>query len=173
MLRTFLCEAAAIVNSRPLSSSTLGDVNSLHPLTPNDLITMKTKPLLPPPGNFVRNDLYCRKRWRKLQYLVNLFWKRFRQEYLQILQARSKWYRPRNNIQCGDVVMLRSEDTMLRNVWRLGRVVQAYASGDACVRSCKIQVASSALNGKGQRQDTPLLLDRPVHKLVVLLPNEE
>ena len=173
MLRTFLCEAAAIVNSRPLSSSTLGDVNSLHPLTPNDLITMKTKPLLPPPGNFVRNDLYCRKRWRKLQYLVNLFWKRFRQEYLQILQARSKWYRPRNNVQCGDVVMLRSEDNIVRNVWTLGRVVQVYASSDACVRSCKVQVASSALNDKGQRQNTPLMLDRPVHKLVVLLPNEE
>ena len=49
-LRTLLCEAEAIVNSRPLTVDSLNDPLSLNPLTPNYLLTMKTKVVLPPPG---------------------------------------------------------------------------------------------------------------------------
>ena len=54
--RTFLCEAEAIVNSRPLSVETLSDP-SLDPLTPNHLLTIKTKVVLPPQACF--NLLTC------------------------------------------------------------------------------------------------------------------
>ena len=90
-LRTLMCEAAAIVNSRPLSVQNVNDPMSLDPLTPNHLLTMKSKLILPPPGQFQRSDLYCRKRWRRIQYLANEFWSRWRREYLQNLQVRSKW----------------------------------------------------------------------------------
>lgn len=50
MLRTFMCKAAAIVNSRPLTVANIHDPNSLEPLTPNHLLTMKSKIILPPPG---------------------------------------------------------------------------------------------------------------------------
>ena len=48
-LRTLLCETAAIVNSRPLTTSNLNDPTSREPLTPNHLITMKSKVVLAPP----------------------------------------------------------------------------------------------------------------------------
>ena len=70
-LRTFLYESTAIVNSRPLTTDTLNDPKSPEPLTPNHLLTMKTKVVLPPPGNFVKEDMYARKRWRRVQYLAN------------------------------------------------------------------------------------------------------
>ena len=62
-LRTFLYEAAAIVNSRPLTVQNLNDPLSPEPLTPNHLLTMKSKIVLPPPGNFCPADIYSRKRW--------------------------------------------------------------------------------------------------------------
>ena len=40
-LRTFMCEATAIVNSRPLTRENLNDRHSIEPLTPNHLLTMK------------------------------------------------------------------------------------------------------------------------------------
>lgn len=46
-LSTFMCEAEAIVNSRPLTVDSLNDPTPLNPLTP---LTMKTKVLLPPPS---------------------------------------------------------------------------------------------------------------------------
>ena len=49
-LRTLMCEAAATVNSRPLTVDNLNDPTSLEPLTPNHLLTMKSKLILPPPG---------------------------------------------------------------------------------------------------------------------------
>ncbi len=55
-LRTLLCEAACIINSRPLTVKNLSDVNSPLPLSPNSLLTQKTQLLLPPPGEFVREE---------------------------------------------------------------------------------------------------------------------
>ena len=51
-LRTFMCEAEAVVNGRPLT--TVNTISSVSPeaLTPNHLVTIKTKIILPPPGVF-------------------------------------------------------------------------------------------------------------------------
>ena len=65
-----MCEVEAIVNSRPLSVSQLTDSDSLSPLTPNHLLTMKTKVVLAPPGAFQPVDVYCRKRWRRVTHLA-------------------------------------------------------------------------------------------------------
>ena len=51
-LQNFMVEAEAIVNCRPQSP---------QPLTPNHLLTMKSKVITPPPGNFQRADLFSRK----------------------------------------------------------------------------------------------------------------
>lgn len=41
-LRTFLCEVEATVNSCPLTVDNVNDPNSLDPLTPSHLLTMKS-----------------------------------------------------------------------------------------------------------------------------------
>lgn len=48
MLRTFMCEAAAIINSRPLTVVNIHDPNALEPLTPYHLLTMESKIILSP-----------------------------------------------------------------------------------------------------------------------------
>ena len=65
-LRTFLYEVMAIINSRPLTYQCQNDPKSLEPLTPNHLLTMKNKALLPAPGNFVKEEIYAGKRCRKV-----------------------------------------------------------------------------------------------------------
>lgn len=61
-LRTYLSECEAIINSRPLTVTNLKHPSSLEPLTPNHLLTLKSKVVLPPPGMFKTLDLYSRKR---------------------------------------------------------------------------------------------------------------
>ena len=75
-LRTLFYEVMNIVNSRPLTTKTLSDGSSPSPLTPNHLLTAKTRVVLPPPAEFQEADLYSRKRWRRVQYLLNVFWRR-------------------------------------------------------------------------------------------------
>ena len=80
-LRTLMTEAENVINSCPLTVENLSDHESLEPLTPNHLLTSKTEVVLPPPGCFEWLDLYSRKRWRRVQFLANQFWIRWRSEY--------------------------------------------------------------------------------------------
>ena len=82
-LSTFMTEAEAIVNCRPLTVDDLSSPECLEPLTPNHLLTMKSSVVLPPPGSFQRADLYSKKRWRCFQYLVNDFWVKWKTDFLQ------------------------------------------------------------------------------------------
>ncbi len=87
-LRAFLYEAMAIVNRRPLTVDCLNDPKSLRPVTPNHLLTLKSVAALPPPGKFVKEDVYARKRWRHVQYLAEQFWNRWSKEYLANIAAQ-------------------------------------------------------------------------------------
>ena len=71
---------------------------------------MKSDMVMPPPGNFTEDDLYLRKRWRKVQCITNLFWKRWQSEYVHMLQQRQKWKKPKRNVTQGDIVMLTDDD---------------------------------------------------------------
>ena len=89
LLRTLLCEVEAIVNSRPLTSFNMTP-DDLDPISPMTLLTQKCSVVLSPPGAFQRSDVYCRRRWRRVQYLANRFWRRWRSEFLPSLQERRK-----------------------------------------------------------------------------------
>ena len=106
-----MTEAEGIVNSRPLTLENLHDLES-RPLTPNQILTMKTKVVLAPPGVFQKEGVYARKRWRVVQHLTDVFWSRWRKEYLQLLQQRQKWNEVRPNLQVDDVVLMKGEGAL-------------------------------------------------------------
>ncbi|GAA6093825.1 uncharacterized protein LOC120481703, partial [Tachysurus ichikawai] len=89
----------AIVNSRPLTVDGINDPQALEPITLNHLIMMKSKVALPPPGVFVKEDLYATKRWRRVQYLIEQFWSRWKREYLLNISMRQKWHSPQRNLK--------------------------------------------------------------------------
>ena len=152
---TLLTEVEAIVNSRPLTLEDVNDPESL-PLSPSQLLTMKSKVLMPPPGVFQKADVYCRKRWRAVQYLANVFWDKWRKEYLHSLQTRSKWSKPMRNFEIGDVVLVKDED-VTRNKWPMAVVSEVFPGKDDLIRSVNVRFASGSV------------LKRPIAKLVLLL----
>ena len=166
-LRTFMCETAAIVNSLPLSIQNVNDPLSLEPLTPNNLLTMKPKLILPPPGEFQGTDMYSRKRWRRIQYLANEFWLRWQKEYLQTLQVRNKWNNAKRNLTMGDVVLIKDEN-LPRNEWHLGKVTETFVDKDGLVRKVRVLVGTAALDNKGKRVESQSYLERPIHKLILI-----
>jgi hypothetical protein len=152
---TLLTEVEAIVNSRPLTLEDVNDPESL-PLSPSQLLTMKSKVVMPPPGVFQKADVYCRKRWRAVQYLANVFWDKWRKEYLHSLQTRSKWSKPMRNFEIGDVVLVKDED-VTRNKWPMAVVSEVFPGKDDLIRSVNVRFASGSV------------LKRPIAKLVLLL----
>ena len=127
-LRTLFYEVMAIVNSRPIAIENLDD-SQQEILTPNQILTMKTKIILPPPGNFQQPDLYSRKRWRRVQHILNIFWQRWKTEYLNNMQSRQKWLDVKRNICIGDIVILKDEDSA-RCKWPLAIVGEVFKSKD-------------------------------------------
>ena len=169
-LRTFLYETMAIVNSRPLTAIRTGDPTSPEPLTPNHVITMKSKVPSPPPGHFVEQDAYLRKRWRRVQYMLEQFWSRWRSEYVSNINKRQKWLKDRVNLQPGDMMLIVDEN-LPRNEWKLGRIVDTFPGKDQLVRRVRLQVSTRDLDAKGRRSQEPTFLERPVQKFILILPH--
>ncbi|XP_071478436.1 uncharacterized protein [Diadema antillarum] len=161
-LRTFLYETMAIINSRPLTVEDLECPDGPLPLTPNHVLTMKSGLVLPPQGQFVKEDLYLRKRWRRVQYLVNLFWAHWKKEYLHTLQARKTSSQPQPNIEANDIVILQDE-SLCRTDWRIAKVIETISSDDGLVRRATLLMATPDLDEQGQPLHKRSVIERHVH----------
>jgi transposase InsO family protein len=152
-LNTLFCEVESVVNSRPITKLS-DDPRDEQPLTPNHLLLLRTEPVLPP-GVFGKEDNQNRRRWRQVQYLCDLFWRRWVREYLPLLQQRQKWSTPKKNVAVNDIVLVLDENKP-RGVWPLARVLEVYANKrDGLVRAVKVRTSTSELV-------------RPVDKIVLL-----
>ncbi|XP_064627989.1 uncharacterized protein LOC135487823 [Lineus longissimus] len=155
--RTLLCEVQAILNDRPITK--LSDQSDdLEALTPNHLLLMKRQPSLPP-GVFEKEEIYVKRRWRQVQYLSDLFWKRWVGEYIPLLQERQKWLEVRRNMDYGDIVLL-ADDRAPRNSWSLGRIIGVVPDRHGVVRQVRVKTQHNELV-------------RPVDKLVMVLEQDE
>ena len=103
--------------------------------------------------------MYARKRWRVVQHMANSFWSRWRKEYLQLLQCRSKWTGIKRDLQDGDVVLLKDEGAP-RSQWPLALVTKAHKSKDGLVRTVSVRAKGNTF-------------DRPVNKTVLLVARDE
>ena len=171
-LRKFMCEAEAVMNSCPLTTDSTTSPVSLEALTPNHLLTTKTRVVLPPPGVFQAADHYSRKQWRRVQHLTNEFWVRWKKEFLHALQERQKWVRPRRNLQVGDVVIIKDDNTP-RNQWQQARVTEAQKEKDGLVRKVNLAVGDRQLSSSGKRTIPVSSLERPIHKQFAQVPQME
>ena len=151
-LHTVLCEVEAIINGRPITKAST-DPHDLEALTPNHLLLLRTSPSLPP-GKFNKDDIYARRRWKQVQYMSDLFWKRWTKEYLPQLQERQKWTGIKRNFVVGDIVLI-VDETAPRNSWIMGKVTQTFPDRSGLVRRLLIKTKSSSL-------------ERPITKVCLL-----
>ncbi|KAL6483375.1 hypothetical protein MHYP_G00082470 [Metynnis hypsauchen] len=146
----------SILNSRPITKAS-NNPNDLEALTPNHLLLLKTTPSLPP-GLFDQDDLYSRRKWKQVQYLSNLFWKRWTKEYLPQLQERQRWATASKNFAEGDVILL-VNDCAPRNSWIMGKIIEAVPDKNGLVRRVKIKTKNN-------------VLDRPITKICLLVESD-
>ena len=150
-LYTLLCEVESIVNDRPLTSVS-DDPNDLEALTPSHLLKFRSGHPVPMRG-LNETDRF-RRRWKHVQLLAEMFWKRWMLEYLPTLQRRQRWRDEKPNLSVGDLVLM-LDDQAPRNQWPLARVSQTFAGADGLVRSVEVKTASGAFR-------------RPITKLCLL-----
>ncbi len=139
-LNTLMCTAESIVNNRPITAIST-DPKDMEALTPNHLLMLQA--IETPPGVFDQNDLCLhRKSWRQIQYLSDLFWRRWTKEYLPLLHFRSKWSHPTRSLTTGDLVLIMDQNRP-RNSWLIGRISETFPSEDGLIRSVRIKTSKS------------------------------
>lgn len=156
-----MAEVSAIINARPLIPVS-SDPESPVILTPLMLLTMKTGAPLPPPIDFRKED-HLKEEWRRVQNLADMFWGRWRREYLCTLQSRHKWANRRPNLKQGDVILMKDAQAK-RNEWPMGVITKASPSQDGLVRTIEMRVF---------KEGKPRVYSRPVTEAVLLLSSED
>ena len=119
---TVTCQVEACLNSRPLASITSHASDGISALTPGHFLT--GRPLKAYPETLITQEPSMLKRWNLCQALTHHFWKRWANEYLQQLQKLRKWKTPTDNLQPGDIVVLR-DDTAFVCHWKCWKPFQA------------------------------------------------
>ena len=61
----------------------------------------------------------------------------------------------------------------VRTCWKLARVDKVYPSEDGLVRKVKFVVGTDIPDSRGKRVKPLVYLERPVHKLILLVPYDE
>ncbi|CAG9133832.1 unnamed protein product [Plutella xylostella] len=146
---TLLTHVEACLNSRPLCALT-EDPDYDH-LTPGHFLV--GGPILSRPQ--VQSDnISLPKRWQLIQAMNKQIWKCWSNDYLQQLQARSKWRTPIENIKKDDIVVIR-EDNIPPGRWAIGRVIEIHPGKDNHIRVVTLKTQGN-------------IIKRPVSKLIIL-----
>ncbi|XP_053956247.1 uncharacterized protein LOC128861894 [Anastrepha ludens] len=137
-LQTLATRIEACLNSRPLVPLH-DDPDDKYALTPADFLIGSQIIAIPEPdvSEIPANRV---KHWQWLRQMHQLFWKRWNEEYLATLQARTKWQRRVPNIRLGDIVVIRHENLPPTH-WRLARVTELHPGTDGAVRNVTLATA--------------------------------
>ncbi|XP_055308609.1 uncharacterized protein LOC129572631 [Sitodiplosis mosellana] len=154
--QTLFAKITAVLNSRslvPLSDepSDLNYLTPAHAVTGERTIQPLSMDLSEIPMNRVKQQ-------RILDKIQQEFWNVWRKEYVSTLQTRYKWNKVELNLEVGDLIILKVDNSP-PGVWPLARVIETYPGSDGLVRTVKTKTTSSELV-------------RPITKLVRLHPEE-
>lgn len=155
---TILTQAESYVNSRPLCAIS-EDPTDLTALTPGHFLIGGPLVRIPDNADYRETNENRLNRWEHLQKMLQHFWDRWRNEYLDTLINRSKWTNLHRNIKVGDLVIERENNTPPLK-WKLARIQEVLPGKDELVRSVILR------NSKGTYQ-------RPITKLGVLYSPED
>ena len=133
-----MAEVERIMNSRLLTAEPLSDFTSYKPLSPSDLLTMKSKVLLPPASKFQKEDPYTRKYWRRIQHLANEFSYRWRKEALLSLQERQEWHLQTRDFTVGNIVLLKVDAH--ENNWPMAKTIRVCPDKNGVVRNVQLLI---------------------------------
>ena len=164
---TLLAEAGAIVNNTPLWANP-NHPDEPVPLSPAMILTMRDSQSPVGLEQFSESDLlsYGAKRYKRVQYLADQFWDRWRKEFLTTLTRRHKWKTVKQCITKGDLVLVRDK-SVPRNSWPMGIVEFGKKSRDRLVRSVTLRLAPLPGHSKSS------YLERAISDLVLLVASPE
>ena len=139
-LSTVLAQIEACMNSRPLGTIPHNNDEGIEVLTPGHFLIGRPMEAIPD-HSLSYQPVPLLRRWYLCEALLRHFWKRWSSEYLVGLRKYHKWHQPTRNLQPGDVVIAR-EDNTPPSQWPLARIVEAHKGRDGLIRVVKFKTSS-------------------------------
>jgi hypothetical protein len=161
-LSTFLKRAEYMLNSRPLKMKPGSDPDMLGPITPLHIMDGRAS-IYVPEMKFELNPTLTR-RMQFLEEIKKEFWDKWMTLMFGQMVPATKWRKEQPDLKVGDVVLMKEESVAARS-YRLGRVVETFPGQDGHVRRAIITYKNP---GEAVFRRT----ERPIHKLVLIVPEE-
>ena len=165
---TVMYEASQLVNQRPIGQ------HPKHPddgpyLCPNDFVIGRASPRVPQ-GPF-KTRCSNKHRLDFIESVVDQFWKRWIKDVFPNMIIRPKWHVEQRNVQVGDIVMIQDSDAFRGN-YRMGTINKTFPGVDGKVRSVRVGYKNND-TGPNYTGKNFTYVDRPVRKLIVIVPVDE
>ncbi|XP_043502336.1 uncharacterized protein LOC122524254 [Polistes fuscatus] len=154
---TLFTQIEDILNSRPLEPLS-DDPEDTTVLTPGHFL-IGTALNAVPEHSLLDVSVNRLSRWQLIQQRMQQFWRLWSTQYLQRLQAISKWRHPHNNIQFCSLVLL-TDERLPPGKWPMARVLKLLPGEDGLTRVVSLKTATTTLT-------------RPIAKLAVLPVNKQ
>lgn len=103
-----LCQIESCLNSRPLTSLDNDKEGTTLALSPGHFL-IRENPIVVPDEKFEKTYIPYNKKLNYLQKKLQSFWRQWSQEYLVDLQKRLKWTSIQNNLNVGNIVLIKDE----------------------------------------------------------------
>ena len=84
------------------------------------------------------------QRWKVVNYLTAVFWRRWMKEYLPTLQTRQKWISQHRNFVKEDLVIIVTE-CVPKGQWPLGLIEETIEDSDGMVRTVVVKTSNGRL----------------------------
>ena len=76
---------------------------------------------------------------------ADVFWNRWKKDYLPSLNLRKRWPQENSNFHVGDLVIISSNEVP-RSHWPMGRIIELYPVREGVVRSVKLKMSNGELS---------------------------
>ncbi|XP_055543521.1 uncharacterized protein LOC129729064 [Wyeomyia smithii] len=135
LLRAGFIQAEFLLNSRPLTHIPLETFDD-EVLTPFHMLIGRAGEHVSPIAPTV--DGFNKEQWKLAQHYGQLFWDRWKTEYLPTLIKRNKWTEEIIPLEENDIVII-TDDNVPAGRWLKGRIIKTYPDKDGQVRKADIQ----------------------------------
>lgn len=154
-LETIFVQVESILNSRPLCPLS-SDPHDLSPLSPGHFLIGRALTSLPAP-NLEEAKPSQLHRYARMEQVRQHFWARWSQEYVSLLQQRTKWRSRQPNLQPGQLVLVKQPHGPPLT-WPLGRIEKLHKGSDGLCRVVDVRTRKGLVR-RGISCICPLLTD--------------
>ncbi|XP_048487521.1 uncharacterized protein LOC125490971 [Plutella xylostella] len=132
-MSTCLSQIEAILNSRPLTPLPSDPSNDFTALTPAHFLIGRSLMSVPHP-QVTDVNIKLLPRYQRVEQIRQHFWNRFSNEYLSLLQQKTKWHRSSPEQLMEGTLVLVKDRTMPPLLWPLGRIIKVHPGTDGITR---------------------------------------